>query len=71
MRTKREKIFYYEDNERCEKARDGYMNVNKYVYACIYYKGVFCVGVVIISLFLFLREFIRVKWSENENGGRD
>ena len=26
---------------------------------------------VIISLFLFLREFTRVKWSENENGRRE
>lgn len=27
-------------------------------------------GGVIISLFLFLREFTRVKWSENENEWR-
>ena len=33
-------------------------NVNIYVY-------------VIVSLFLFLREFTRVKWSENENGYRE
>ena len=35
-----------------------YVNVNMYEY-------------VIISLFLFLREFTRVKWSENENEWRE
>ena len=34
---------------------------------CICYYNVY----VIISLFLFLREFTRIKWSENENGRRE
>lgn len=63
--NKERKFFCYEDDERREEGK----RLNKIYNMCI--DIWMCVGCVIISLFLFLREFTRVKWSENENEWRE